>query len=229
VLGLRHPLAILVAGLAALVVLSTTAGIALDVARRSRSGLLAGVWLALRSNRRQYAGYVIHLGFACVAIGVTGSSLGDRRLDLDMSEGEVREWTGRRIEAVRLLQREEIDKLVAEFELRVGRGSGPPVVLKPARHYYLAQNHWTTEVAIHSTWSGDFYTILHAGLGDGRVALTLMEIPLVRFLWLGGWLAGAAAVVAAWPARRKKTRQGGLLSAEQSQRAAAVPSRRRAA
>ena len=59
-------------------------------------------------------------------------------------------------------------------------------MLKPARHFHLLQNQWTTEVAIDSTWSGDFYTILHAGLGEGRVLVTLIENPMMRWLWLGG-------------------------------------------
>ena len=103
------------------------------------------------------------------------------------------------------------------------------MVLRPARHYYIAQNQWTTEVATHSTWAGDFYTILHAGLGEGRVAITFMDIPLMRFIWFGGWLAAGAALVAAWPARRKRSRQGGQLGDEQSSVAAAANRRRLAA
>ena len=227
--NLRHPVAILVTGLAMLAVLSAAAGVLLDVRGRSGRELLPAAWLALKTNRRQYAGYVVHLGFACVAIGVTGSSLGTQRYDVDLSEGEVIQWAGRRIEAVRLVQRDEKDKLVAEFELRVSHGSSRPIVLKPARHYYLAQNHWTTEVAIHCTWAGDFYTILHAGLGEGRVALTLMDIPLMRFIWLGGGLAGGAALVAAWPTRPRQARHGGQLGDERSTSPAALPRQRFAA
>ncbi len=227
--GLRHPVAITVAISTVLVVLTTAAGFLLDIRRRSAMSLPLATWSALRTNRRQYAGYVVHLGFACVAIGVTGSSLGTSRYDVDLSEGDVIEWAGRRIEAVRLVQREEEDKLVAEFELRVSRGTSHPVVLKPARHFHIAQNQWTTEVATHSTWAGDFYTILHLGLGEGRVAITLMDISLMRFIWLGGWLAGGAAAVAAWPASRKQNRQGGQLGDEQSAVVAPAANRRRLA
>jgi cytochrome c-type biogenesis protein CcmF len=228
-LGLRHPVAIAVAAAATLVVLTTAAGVLLDIRRRRALPLLPTIRSVLRTNRRQYAGYVVHLGFVCVAIGVTGSSLGTSRYDVDLSEGEVIEWAGRRIEAVRLVQREEKDKLIAEVELRVSHGASGPVVLKPARHLYVRQDHWTTEVATHSTWAGDFYTILHAGLGEGRVALTLMDIPLMRFIWLGGWLSGGAALVAAWPARRKQLRQGSQPGDEQAAAPAADNRRRLAA
>jgi cytochrome c-type biogenesis protein CcmF len=228
-IGLRHPVAIIVAASTVLVVLTTAAGILLDIRRRSAMRFLPATWSALRTNRRQYAGYIVHLGFACVAIGVTGSSLGTRRYDVDVNEGDLIEWAGRRIEAVRLVQREEEDKLVAEFELSVSCGKSRAVVLRPARHYYVSQNQWTTEVATHSTWTGDFYTILHAGLGDGRVAITLMDIPLIRFIWLGGWLAGSAAAVAALPARRKRSRQGVQLGDERLSVALAAKRHRLAA
>jgi cytochrome c-type biogenesis protein CcmF len=227
--GVKHPLAIAVAGLTVLTVAATVAGILLDIRRRRTRGLLLGIWSALRTNRRQYGGYVIHLAFACVAIGVTGSSLGTRRHDVDLNEGEVIEWAGRRIEAVRLMQREEKDKLIAEVELHVSRGGGKPVLLKPARHFHLLSNQWTTEVAIDSTWAGDFYTILHAGLGEGRVAITLIDNPLMRWIWVGGWLAAVGAIVAALPTRGKKSRQGGQFGDNQQAEAAALKRWRRAA
>jgi len=226
-LGLAHPAAIAVTGLAVLCVAATVAGVLLDVRRRSGAGTIPAILLALRTGRRQYGGYLVHLGIACVAIGIAGSSLGTRRLEVDLDEGESIEWAGRRIENVRLVQREEPDKLVAEVELLVAPARGRPALLKPARHYHLLQDQWTTEVAIHSTWGGDFYTILHAGLGDGRVALTLIENPLMRWIWLGGGLALAGAAVAALPLRRRRTRQGGRLGSHS--RLAAVPARRRAA
>jgi len=203
--------ALAVTGLAALAACTTMAGLWLDVRRHGAGRHPMGVFLVLRKHRRQYAGYVIHLAIASLAIGITGSSLGTRRHEAELSEGELITWAGRRVEYVRLVQREDSDKLVAEVELRVSRGNSPPVVLKPARHFHVLQEQWTTEVAIHSTWSADFYTILNAGLGDGRVAVTLVENPMMRWIWFGGWLAAGGAMVAAWPARKKRTRQGGQL------------------
>jgi cytochrome c biogenesis factor len=64
------------------------------------------------------------------------------------------------------------------------------------------QNDWTTEVAVESTWRGDFYTVLHAGLGKGRVLVTLVDNPMICWIWIGGAVATAAAIVALWPASR---------------------------
>jgi cytochrome c-type biogenesis protein CcmF len=94
--------------------------------------------------------------------------------------------------------------LVAEAILEVARDGEAPVTLRPARHLHMLQDEWTTEVAIHSTWSGDFYTILHAGLGGGQVSLTLVNNPLIRWIWAGGILSAASAIVTILPSRRRR-------------------------
>jgi cytochrome c-type biogenesis protein CcmF len=176
---------------------------AFDAVRQGKGGFWRGVIPALRTHRRQYAAYAIHLAFVCLAVGVTGSSLGTRRHEVQIKEGETIEWAGRRIEFVKLNQRETDEMLVAEVELRVGRGRTSPVTLMPARHFHQLQNEWTSEVAIHSSWTADFYVILNAGLGDGQVALTFIENPLMRWIWVRGWLAAAGVAVVAWPTRQQ--------------------------
>lgn len=161
-------------------------------------------WSVLTRGRRKFAAYAIHSGFVCVAIGIAGSSLGTQRQEFTLAEGETIQWQNRHVHYSRLEQRQMPDKLVAEAVMEVSQAGGPIVELRPARHLFLLQNEWTTEIAIHSTWSGDFYTILNAGLGEGRIAVTFVINPLIRWLWLGGYITTASAVVAAWPARRTR-------------------------
>jgi cytochrome c biogenesis factor len=59
-------------------------------------------------------------------------------------------------------------------------------------------------VAIGSSWHGDFYTILNNGEGDTAVSLTFIEMPLMRWLWVGGGVSGVGVIVALWPVGRKK-------------------------
>jgi cytochrome c biogenesis factor len=139
-----------------------------------------------------------------VAIGVTGSSLGAQRREALMYEGDTLRWAGRQIRYGQLVQREAPGKLIAEAVLHVSR-NGDSTTLRPARHLHLLQNEWTTEVAIHSSWRGDFYTILNAGLGDGQVSLTLVDNPLVGWIWMGGFICLAGALAAMWPPRRRRS------------------------
>ncbi len=157
-----------------------------------------GFWKRLCGARRHYAGFMVHLGILCLAIGVTGSSLGTQRHEFDMVEGETVQWSGCSIHFARLVRRDEPDKRVVEAELAITPDRGGSYSLRPAQHGYNLQNIWTTEAAIHSTWSGDFYTILHNGEGS-RAHFTFVINPLVRWMWLGGWVVGFGVLLALWP------------------------------
>jgi len=201
--GVGHAIEIAVIGLAVAAVVTLLSALVLDI-RRPKNGAL---WLALpgmlRSRRRQYAGFLIHMGFACLALGVAGSSLGSRSRELAISEGETIDWAGRLIHFARVIQRELPNKLVAEAELVVSRNGTVAATLLPAQHLHLLQEEWTTEVAIHSTWTEDLYVILHGSEGPGKVFLTFFINPMVRWIWLGGWLFAVGTLLALWPSRRR--------------------------
>jgi cytochrome c-type biogenesis protein CcmF len=198
-LGVRHYLALAVTGLATVAVAALVAGVLLDAGRREAGSLTYGLLRTLQGQRRRYAGYVVHLGFVLLTIGITGSGLGMQRTDVVLQEGETLTWAGRDIRYVKLDQRRQPDRLIADAVLEVVEKGAAPVALRPARHLHLLQNEWKTMVDIHSTWRGDFYTVLNAGLGDGRVALTLVYNPMMRWIWLGGLTAAAGALVAMVP------------------------------
>ncbi len=204
VAGMRQPLLLAVVGLAAMTVATLLAAWLHEAGQRQSQPRWHGLLGALGNGRRKYAAYSVHLGFVCVAIGVTGSSLGTQRKEVTLNEGDTLRWADRQIHYVRLEQRQLPDKLVAEAVLEVARDGSVPVELRPARHLHLLQNDWTTEVAIHSTWRGDFYTVLHAGLGDGRVVVTLVDNPMIGWIWGGGAVATIAAIVAMWPVSRRR-------------------------
>ena len=197
--GLRHPLAMAVVGLAAMTAIALAASWVLDARRRRWTTFLWDLLLVLRNRRRTYAGYVMHLGLACLAVGVAGSSLGTQQHEATLDKGKSIRWAGRDIRFTGILQRRLPEKLVVQAELEVTADGAAPYTLRPAQEYYFLQNEWSTEVAIHSTWSGDFYTILHSGEGEDRIRFTLVENPMMRWMWLAGWMMAAGAVPWFWP------------------------------
>jgi cytochrome c-type biogenesis protein CcmF len=201
-MGMQHAISLTVAGLAAIACGALLGAMFLDVRQRSPHSFWDALLPTLRKGRRQYAGYVAHIGFIVLAVGITGSSLGNRRHEADMDQGDVVRWADREIRYVKLDQQSLPDKLIAEAVLEITGDGQPPVTLRPARHFHLLQNEWTTEVAIHSTWQGDFYTILEAGLGDGKVALTFVDNPMMCWIWLGGLIVSLSTLTAIWPDRR---------------------------
>jgi cytochrome c-type biogenesis protein CcmF len=177
--------------------------------------LSPGLWLkSLRRHRRLHATSAIHLGFILLVLGVTGSSLGTRRWETTMERGQSVLWADHSIRFAALQQRRFTDKLVVEAELEIVRQGGASVVLRPAQHLYFVQNQWNTCVAIDSSWSRDFYVILHSGTGENRIDVTFMENPMMRWLWCGGMVMSFGALVALWPNRTQlrtgKSKTGGL-------------------
>ena len=167
---------------------------------------------AIVVNRRTVAILVVHLAFVAMVVGVSGSSWGTRRHEVTMRRGETIHWAGRQVCFRSLNQRDLADKFVVEAKLEVSDGSGTPYVLLPARLFYRSQNQWSTRVAVHSTWGSDFYGILQGGTGENQITLSLIENPLMRWLWLGGGMAVAAALLLAWPNRRRAASSAGLRS-----------------
>lgn len=196
--GVRQPMGLAIAGLAALAVAAFAASLLLDTPHRDPARTVRGLWLALRAGGRQRAGLVIHLGLIALAVGVAGSALGKREQSFSMTEGQTVAWAGRSIRLKRVIQRELPDKLVAEAVLEISRGSRRKTLV-PAQHYHKLRQEWTTEVAIDSTWRGDLYTILHSGTADGRLLLTLVENPLMRWLWIGGAVMVLGSCVRLFP------------------------------
>ena len=232
-------------------------------ARRSTGTMWYRLLMPLRTQRRQYAGFVVHIGFFCLALGVAGSALGSRRDEVTLQVGETIEWAGRRVRLAGINQRQLPGILVLEAALELEHGSARSASalstlshwvsrlgvspgsftktgvneaanspnpnsgsrrstrLVPAQHFHLLQREWTTEVSIHSTWGRDYYAILHGGEEDGRVRLSLIENPMMRFIWLGGLIMGLGAAAAIWPAGRPGSAQTGA-TRERTSRARAA-------
>jgi cytochrome c biogenesis factor len=202
--GLRHMAAIGIAGLAAVCLVALIGAAILEFPRQTTAIRSSEFWLALRGFRRRCAGYGVHLGIIVMAVGVTGSAIGTRRNEVEMAEGDVIHWAGREVRYVHLNRRKTPDKLIAEAVLEIRRNGNRARTLRPARHWHLLQKEWTTEISIDSTWGGDFYTILNSSQSNGTVALTMIENPMMRWLWAGGAIAACCAVAAVLPAGRRR-------------------------
>ncbi|RIK78589.1 MAG: hypothetical protein DCC68_14885 [Planctomycetota bacterium] len=191
-----------VAGIGAFSVASLVAALGIDVAKRTSESHVAGFVGTVALRRPLYAGFVVHLGFVALSLGVAASSAGSRQQDVRLPPGDAIDWNGRRVRFVEPRERMLPDKMIVEAELVVASPSRE-VVLAPARHFHRLAGDWTTEVAIDSTLWSDVYAILHGTDAEGRVRLTLIENPMVAWIWLGGIVMGIGGLLRLWPARRR--------------------------
>jgi cytochrome c-type biogenesis protein CcmF len=212
--GDRHFVSIAVTGFVAFAIVALVGALLLDASRHHPQSYWSSLRRCWREKRNLYSGFLVHLGFFGLAIGIAGSSLGARRHEIDLQQGQTVEWAGRSISLVEVVDRELPDKLIAEAVLEISDNGNEPYTLSPAQHLHRLQNEWTTEVAIRSDWGGDFYVILHGSSAEGQVSLTLVENPMMRWLWLGGVTMTLGAAVSLWPKLRRIKQQCSRLDVE---------------
>ena len=202
--GGRHPLGLSVAGLAGFAVSCFVGMLVLDFSNHRHVSAWQRIGTLLRAAPLRYAGFLMHLGFVSLAVGVAGSSLGSQEREVEMLVGQTVEWGGYQIRLEGLHQRQEPDKLIAEADLVAFRDGRRVASLRPSKHFHVLPQEWTTEVAIHSAWRGDLYVILHSGDGTQSARLTLIDNPLIRWMWFSGWIAAAGCLLRLWPLRRRR-------------------------
>ncbi|HDN80302.1 MAG TPA: hypothetical protein ENG33_07565, partial [Chloroflexi bacterium] len=82
--------------------------------------------------------------------------------------------------------------------LEIRRGDKRVAILRPERNFHWNIEQWVTEVSLHSTLREDFYVSLVGLKEDGMASLQILISPLVSWIWIGGGLLIAGAVVAFW-------------------------------
>ncbi len=173
-----------------------------------RSGAQAGrgYWQGLTDafcgQRRRYGGYVVHLGVLVMAVGIVGSHAYVQEREVTVRPGQsftlsryVLTHRGLQLGATALA-----DLTRASVELREG---DKVTVLQPVRTFYPRWGQVVTRPAVRSTLRDDVYVVLWAFRPDGSATLRAWVNPLVRWVWLGAWLAGLGAVVTLWPQGRR--------------------------
>ena len=88
-------------------------------------------------------------------------------------------------------------------ELTAYLGNTPLQKMRPEKRAYVTHEQPSTEVALLSTWRDDLYVVL-AGYDEKSAAATfsLYVNPLVRWLWIGGWVMALGTVLAMVPLSR---------------------------
>jgi cytochrome c-type biogenesis protein CcmF len=69
----------------------------------------------------------------------------------------------------------------------------------PAKHFYLASQQPTTEVAIHTTLLEDLYIAIASVQTDGSISFKVYLNPLVQWLWIGGLIFALGTLIIMWP------------------------------
>jgi cytochrome c-type biogenesis protein CcmF len=187
------------------ILLEFVRGIRARVSGNGENPVIAMLNLVVR-NKRRYGGYIIHTGVVCLFIGFTGS-LFNKQIDVSVDVGES--FT---IEDYRLTYygytetRPKPTKQQVSATVLVEKGGKKLGYLLPEKNFYKNQSQPSSEVAIHSTLKEDIYLIFAALNQDESATFKVHINPLVKWIWVGGFIICFGTIIAMWPDRREQKR-----------------------
>jgi cytochrome c-type biogenesis protein CcmF len=157
-------------------------------------------------NKRRYGGYVIHLGIVCMAIGIAGSSYFQQEREATLSAGQTMDLGGYRLQMADIELYNSSGVQVVSSTVNVFRNGEPTFRMFPQRHFHPGpETQSTTEVAILSNVRHDLYLVLAAfDLENGSATFKAYLNPLVKWIWIGGFVLMLGTIICMWPAPRSE-------------------------
>ncbi|MDE3086227.1 MAG: heme lyase CcmF/NrfE family subunit [Acidobacteriota bacterium] len=188
--------------------------VAYGLAGFAASANLRQLGLAVRAARRHGArwwhglvgrangGMVVHLGVVVIAVALASAVTFAHRADVSLAPGASATVDGQRITFVSLATSRTPARAATEALVLVN-GSGP---LRPAVSQFGAGTEPVGTPAIASGPLRDVYVTIDSlpARAGGRVGLGVTVQPLVAWLWVGGLVLAAGAVLAMVPGRRRR-------------------------
>ncbi len=169
--------------------------------------LLQALWQMIGKNRRRYGGYIIHIGVVLMALGIIGIEIFQTQTQGTIPQGGKISLGQYTIQFDSLAVFDTPDgRNVARAVLSVYKDGKYVGELHPRRDYYYESQQPMTIAGIRSTMEDDLYVILvdWQPLSTTGATFKVYHNPLVNWLWLGGFVFIAGAIVAAWPIKESE-------------------------
>jgi len=164
----------------------------------------------ISKNRSRYGGYIVHVGIVLMFVGFTGHAF-DREKEFSLQIGQVDHVAGYEFELINLSESERPNHYAWISELRVSDNQGRFITnLYPEKRVYFHKNpdinrrQPHSELDIYSTLNKDIYSIFSSIDNEKGIAfLKIMINPLVKWVWIGGYVLVFGTVIALWPRKEK--------------------------
>jgi cytochrome c-type biogenesis protein CcmF len=160
---------------------------------------LVALYRLMIKNRRRYGGYIVHLGIACITLGIIGSQNYDLQTMKTIKLGSHIDIKDYRINYERLDQKKEGQNDVVYADVTVFKDGKRLGSYEPQKVFYNNQDaEPSTEVAIISSLKEDLYIVLSAWEDSGKATFVVKVNPMMDWLWIGSFLIVIGALFAVW-------------------------------
>ena len=164
----------------------------------------------ISKNRSRYGGYIVHLGIVFMFVGFTGHAF-DREKEFSLQIGQVEHLAGYEFELLDLSESERPNHYAWISKIKVTDYQGQFITnLYPEKRVYFHNNPDVnrrqphSELDIYSTLNKDIYSIFSSIDNQKQIAfLKIMINPLVRWVWIGGYILVFGTLIALWPRKEE--------------------------
>jgi len=120
-------------------------------ARRASSGASVprALWGLMSRNRRRYGGYIVHLGFVVLLVGVAASSSFEDKRDVELRPGQSARIGDYEVTYIRPTSARDDQALIFGAILQVDRDGEQFTRLHPTRRYHQVTDGRTRSIATH--------------------------------------------------------------------------------
>jgi cytochrome c-type biogenesis protein CcmF len=207
-LGLRPVLAVLAFAALAFVAATILLEFYRGVRARHRHGdsyLVALPRLVWR-HRPRYGGYIVHLGVILVAAGIIGSQMFSTNAEATLAPGESMQVRGYTLTFNGLETTSSSDSAKVTGTLAVSRGGEHIGTIESSKRLEGRAQEPVTDVGIRSNPKEDLFVNLIGWTEDGEATFKVFVNPLIMWIWVGGGVIVAGALIAFWPDAREESR-----------------------
>jgi cytochrome c-type biogenesis protein CcmF len=164
---------------------------------------LALVRLLVR-NRRRHGGYIIHFGLVLMLIGITGSNAYNLDVTKTVKLGEDLRIGNYTVVYNKINEKSIGNSRTAVYaDMSVIDNNTNTIIgrVEPQKVFYPTSQQPATEVGLRSTFKEDLYIILADWEKDGSATFKAYVNPLVKWLWIGGYVLVFGTIFALFPGR----------------------------
>ena len=188
--------------------------------RMTGEGLANSFVNLIWKNKRRYGGYMIHIGVAMIFVAFIGGPF-KQTIEKSLKPGESITISRYKVvfDGMRDLPREKkltVEATMSIFDKKSGKKLG---VVKPQKDFFQStgsqpEQPWT-RVAIRSTSREDLYFIFSPDeQGRELAGFKIVVNPLMRWMWIAGFVMTFGTVIALWPDEGEKRRLASIYSRE---------------
>jgi cytochrome c-type biogenesis protein CcmF len=157
----------------------------------------------LRRGRRRFASYVVHAGAVVVIIAIAVSSTMRSTAELSFEKGQTVEVSNTySLTFLGVEERQEPHRTSIIARFAVLKGGRRVTTLEPRMNQYQMMREPIGTPDVHTTAAGDLYlSLLGIDPATQRASVTVVNTPLVMWIWVSVLLMGFGGLMALIPAR----------------------------